>query len=76
MHDSHPIKNVPTAVFRFKQVDNRLGQAHVQRGLGDLESTLGRNDAARAAYAVAAEFYGALNMVEDREDALTALRKL
>ncbi len=45
------------ALTLFKQVDDRLGQANVQRGLGDLESTLGRTDAARAAYDEALTLY-------------------
>ncbi len=34
----------------YKQVGDRLGEANVLLGLGDLERTLGRNDQARAAY--------------------------
>jgi hypothetical protein len=38
------------ALVLFKQVDDRLGQANVLAGLGDLEGKLGRNDQPRAAY--------------------------
>ena len=40
-----------------KQVDDRLGQANVLRGLGHLESRLGRNDQARAAYGEALNLF-------------------
>ena len=52
------------ALTLYKQADNRLGQANVQRGLGDLERGLGRKDAARAAYAVAAELLGEVGLTE------------
>jgi hypothetical protein len=48
----------------------------VQRGLGDLESKLGRNNEARAAFSAAAQLYGALGIVEERETALEAMHKL
>ncbi|MCH7540014.1 MAG: tetratricopeptide repeat protein [Proteobacteria bacterium] len=41
----------------FKQVEDRLGEANVLLGLGELERKLGRNDQARAAYGEARTFY-------------------
>jgi tetratricopeptide (TPR) repeat protein len=64
------------ALTLYKQEDNRLGQANVLSGLGDLERLLGRNDQARAAFSDAAQLYEALGIVEGRETALEALRKL
>ena len=51
------------ALALFKQLDDRLGQANVLRGLGDLESTLGRNDQARAAYGKALALF---KQIDDR----------
>ena len=41
----------------FKQVEDRLGEANVLTGLGDLESKLGRNDQARVAHTEARALY-------------------
>ena len=38
------------AIALYEQIDDRLGQAYVLAGLGDLETTLDRDDKARAAY--------------------------
>jgi tetratricopeptide (TPR) repeat protein len=41
----------------YKQVGDRLGEANVLFGLGELESKLGRNEQARAAYDDARTLY-------------------
>ena len=47
----------------YRAVEDRLGEANVLSGLGDLERNLGRNDQAREAFAEARTLYRA---VEDR----------
>jgi tetratricopeptide (TPR) repeat protein len=47
----------------YKQVQNRLGEANVLLGMGDLERKLGRNDEAREAYGGARLLY---KQVHDR----------
>jgi tetratricopeptide (TPR) repeat protein len=44
----------------YKAVGDRLGEANVLRGLGDLERKLGRNDQAREAYGEARTLYKAV----------------
>ena len=44
----------------YEAAGNRLGQANVLMGLGELERKLGRNDKARAAYTKARTLYEAV----------------
>ncbi len=50
--------------------DNRLGEANVLLGLGELERGLGRNEQARTAYDEAAQLFGSLGMMNYRDEAL------
>jgi tetratricopeptide (TPR) repeat protein len=54
----------------YKQVRDRLGEANLLRGLGDLERGLGRTEQARAAYDEAAQLFGNLGMMNHRDDVL------
>ena len=57
----------------FKQEQNRLGEANVLSGLGDLERKLGRNEQARTAYEDARVLF---KQVEDRLGEANVLRGL
>jgi hypothetical protein len=53
----------------YRQESNRLGEANVLRGVGDLEIKLGRNEQARTAYDEAAQLFGSLGMMNYRDEA-------
>ena len=57
----------------YKQLEGRLGEAHVLHGLGDLERMLRHNDQARTAYTEARTLY---KQFEDRLGEANVLRGL
>ena len=64
------------ALELYRKIDHRLGEANVQRGLGELERTLGRKLEARAAFSEAAKIFATLGMTKELETATAAARKL
>ena len=60
----------------YEAVGNRLGQANVLMGLGELERKLGRNDKAREAYAVARTLYEAVGNRLGQANVLMGLGEL
>jgi tetratricopeptide (TPR) repeat protein len=60
----------------YVKLGDRQAQAHVLRGLGDLESLLGRNDEARVAYTEARNLYKAVRDRLGEANALSGLGHL
>jgi hypothetical protein len=63
------------AIALYKQVDNRLGQANVLRGLGALDSRKDPKQAARCFFE-AAQLYEMVGMTEEHDAALREAEKL
>ena len=57
-------------------VQDRLGEANVLRGLGDLERSLGRHDQARKNYYQAAQVYETLGMEDHGRSAFKSAEAL
>lgn len=64
------------ALTLYKQDDNRLGQANVLRGVGDLEASLGHLDKARAAYDEALPLYRAIQSSQGEDYVLQRITNL
>ena len=60
----------------FRAVEDRLGEANVLLGLGDLERMLGRHDQAKKNYYQAAHVYETLGMEDHERSALESAEAL